>query len=73
MCKIFFINNSNAIKCMKIKEISACIGICFDSVGIHPEWWHFSIILRLLRCKVLCERGAIAKALEAMRCAPGSL
>jgi len=58
---------------MKIKEISACVGICFDSAGIHAEWRDFSTILRLLHCKVLCERGAIAKVLETMRCASGSL
>ena len=37
------------------------------------EWRDFSTVLRILHCKVLCERGAIAKALDAIRCASVSL
>ena len=40
---------------------------------VSSEWRDFSTILRLLHCKVLCERGAIAKVLETMRCVSGSL
>ena len=37
------------------------------------EWRDFSTVIRILHCKVLCEREAIAKALDAIRWASVSL
>jgi hypothetical protein len=58
---------------MELGENPSSGGICFNSTAWHAEWRDFSTVLRILHCKVLCERGAIAKGLDAIRCASVSL